>query len=253
MPDNEALQTEEIPDVPERPENLEGDVLEYVEWLEARIKAKDKELEQDGSIVRGVAFVDLFGVRDNKQVKVGISANSRVSPKHALMDIVDAVGFAKGVRLTPYIPDFNIRREREPVQPPDDLQSEEPAKKSPAKKQTAKKPPSSKKPHEERDENGLPYEGRGDTELIDFIKIIPQPDDRATVEFWRQRRKYAEFLIINWTHQDLLETFPEGDFELEDFSRAQQVDVKYKVTWVYGAVTQRGTSRYKDVTSIDPV
>ena len=84
---------------------------------------------------------------------------------------------------------------------------------------------------------------------VHFIKVVPQLDDRATIEFWRRSRKYPEIYISKWAHDSLEEIF-QGVYEAGDFASAFQQDCPCRVKFDWGKPMPSGKGNYKDVTSI---
>lgn len=202
----------------------------------ARGVGKKHEISESGNKLR--VDVEQFGSTDEGMAAI----------------VLEIVGIVVGDDVDVHDPELKEVVERVAADYPEAPPQEELFGSPPAKKktQTKRTPPKTTEGNGKRtDVTSWKHEDeKGGYFDVHFIKVVPQPDGRANVEFWRRTRKYAEIYITKWEHDSLAEMF-QGAYEAVDFKSAFQQDCPCRVNFEWGREMPSGKGNYKDVTSID--
>lgn len=86
----------------------------------------------------------------------------------------------------------------------------------------------------------------------DYFKVLPQPENRVTIEFWGNNRKYADFMMINRPMSGVLSAFPQGWTEAH-FQVANTYQMPVWVHWSESDKTNKAGKHYKNVDKVVPV
>jgi len=96
----------------------------------------------------------------------------------------------------------------------------------------------------------LPPEGKTwQTYKADIVKVLPQPDNRVTIEFWSVGRKYPDLKVVKWKLESANGLMKHVTSEPMD--KAAEYKLECVVFYTHGKEYEEGKF-YKDVAHVRP-
>jgi hypothetical protein len=238
---------------------LELKAMTPIEWLvHRRIVSELEETAKQNGEATGIAWGTLEAQSGGR---INITARSYAGPVQAIVDLGDAVAFAKTIYGMKLLGRDQPKSGQENTVPPVGNAPAIPSS-APANVPPPPPPPSSFVPSVPGVPNvpGTPAAVGEKKEFVlpnpahvNKITVVPAADGRATVNFFLPNAQYATFYLSNRPVGEIISTLSRtGAWTPQHFSLATEYNVNFSVVWALSEKLNSKGNPYKNIVEVNP-